>query len=76
MTQTELAKELNVSKAYISMVLSGKKKPSKRVAERLTELVNFEAGGVTSNPLRGADNVPGGFDSHALPPAVLPPFCQ
>ena len=43
MTQTELARELNVSKAYISMVLSGKKKPSKRVAEKLTNLVNSEA---------------------------------
>jgi transcriptional regulator with XRE-family HTH domain len=30
MTQTELAKELNVSKAYISMVLSGKKSLLKR----------------------------------------------
>ena len=42
MNQVELSKELGVSKAYISMVLSGKKKPSKRVAERLTELVNSE----------------------------------
>jgi transcriptional regulator with XRE-family HTH domain len=46
MTQAELARELGVSKAYISMVLSGKKKPSARVAERLKEvnnLVNREA---------------------------------
>jgi len=46
MTQTELASELGVSKAYISMVLSGKKKPSPRVAERLKKvnnLVNSEA---------------------------------
>ena len=38
MTQAELARELNVSRAYISMVLGGKKKPSKRVAERLINL--------------------------------------
>ena len=45
MKQIELAKELNVSKAYISMVLSGKKQPSQRVAEKLKEvnlLVNSE----------------------------------
>jgi len=45
MKQVELAQQLGVSKAYISMVLSGKKKPSKRVAERLREVnfsVNFE----------------------------------
>ena len=35
-----MARELNVSRAYISMVLSGKKKPSSRVAERLTNLVS------------------------------------
>jgi transcriptional regulator with XRE-family HTH domain len=35
MKQAELARELGVSKAYISMVLRGKKKPSKRIAEKL-----------------------------------------
>ena len=41
--QTELAEKCGVSKAYISMVLSGKKKPSKRVEEELVNLgmVNF-----------------------------------
>ena len=44
MKQCEIAKELGVSKAYISMVMSGRKKPSHRVAEELTKLgVNFEA---------------------------------
>ncbi len=38
MKQVELAESLGVSKAYISMVLSGKKQPSKRVADRLREL--------------------------------------
>jgi len=48
MTQIELAKLLGVSKCYISMVLSGKKKPSKAIAEKLRllgvnlEMVNFE----------------------------------
>ena len=41
---TQIAQRLGVSKAYISMVINGKKKPSQRVAEELTKLgVNFEA---------------------------------
>ena len=44
LSQTQLAQQLHVSKAYISMVVHGKKKPSHRVAEELTKLgVNFEA---------------------------------
>jgi len=49
MKQVELAQQLGVSKAYISMVISGKKKPSKYIAEGLNRLgvnqetVNFEA---------------------------------
>jgi len=49
MRQVELAQRLGVSKAYISMVMSGKKKPSKHIAEGLNRLgvnhetVNFEA---------------------------------
>ena len=41
MNQAELARDLGVSRAYVSMILSGKKKPSKRVAEKL-RLVNTE----------------------------------
>ncbi len=46
MKQVELSKRLGVSKAYVSMVLSGKKKPSKQIATRLKRMgveVNFEA---------------------------------
>ena len=49
MKQIELAQQLGVSKAYISMVMSGKKKPSKRITSSLNRLgvnqetVNFEA---------------------------------
>jgi predicted transcriptional regulator len=50
MKQVELANKLGVSRAYVSMVLSGKKKPSKLIATRLVRmdievnsLVNFEA---------------------------------
>ena len=68
MRQVELAQRLGVSKAYISMVLSGKKKPSKQVATRLKRMgievnsqVNFEAGK--------------GILSHArLPVPTLPPM--
>jgi transcriptional regulator with XRE-family HTH domain len=49
MKQVELAQRLGVSKAYVSMVMSGKKKPSERIVSRLgrlgvnLEMVNFEA---------------------------------
>ena len=49
MKQVELAQRLGVSRAYISMVMSGKKQPSKHIAEGLNRLgvnhekVNFEA---------------------------------
>ena len=50
MKQIELARELGVSKAYISMVMRGKKKPSKQITTQLkrmgivvNSLVNFEA---------------------------------
>jgi len=46
MKQCEIAKELGVSKAYISMVMRGKKKASKQIAARLRRIgieVNSEA---------------------------------
>ena len=50
MKQVELSRRLGVSKAYISMVLSGKKKPSKQISTKLKRMgieidsqVNFEA---------------------------------
>ena len=50
MKQYGIAKQLGVSKAYISMVMRGKKKPSKQMATQLkrmdiavNSLVNFEA---------------------------------
>ena len=49
MKQVELAQILGVSKSYISMVMSGKKKPSKSILSKLKmlgvnlEMVNFEA---------------------------------
>ena len=36
MKQSQIAKQLGISRAYISMVMSGKKKPSKRIGEELT----------------------------------------
>jgi hypothetical protein len=56
------------------MVLSGQKNPSKRFAEKLKEVistVNSESSCRASNPLRGINNVFGGFDPHPLPPS----FC-
>jgi len=61
MNQTELANRLGVSKAYISMIISGKKKPSKKVATRLRRIgievnseVNFEA----NNPILNHARLP------------------
>ena len=45
MKQIELAKELGISKSYVSMILSGQRKPNPTLAQRLSSLgvVNFEA---------------------------------
>ena len=50
MKQVEIARQLGVSKPYISMVLSGKKTASKQIEKKLKRLsievnskVNFEA---------------------------------
>lgn len=51
MRQADLAKEVGVSKAYISLLLSGKRKPSKRVAERLKQ-VNFTVNNECGNGLK------------------------
>ena len=60
MKQVELAQQLGVSKAYVSMIMSGKKKPSKRITSSLNRLrvnqetVNFEAG----NPILSHARLP------------------
>ena len=43
--QKEIAKELGISKSYLSMILSGKRKPNPELVERLCSLgfVNFKA---------------------------------
>ena len=64
----QLAKELGVSHAYLSQVKNGKRPASARVVSMVSKNTNVEA---TSNPLGGADNAFGGFDSHALPPAIF-----
>jgi transcriptional regulator with XRE-family HTH domain len=51
MRQADLAKEVGVSKAYISLLLNGKRKPSKRVAERLKQ-VNFTVNGESRDGLK------------------------
>ena len=61
MNQTELSKKLGVSKAYVSMVLNGKKKPSNQIATRLKRMgievnsqVNFEANTSIADLIRKA----------------------
>ncbi len=45
MKQIELAKELGISKSYLSMMLSGQRKPNPELAEKLSSLgvVNSKA---------------------------------
>ncbi len=68
-SQIELAKQLGVSKAYISMVLSGRKKPSKQIATKLKRMgmeVNFQVNFEANNSIL----------SHArLPIPTLPHEC-
>jgi transcriptional regulator with XRE-family HTH domain len=45
MKQVELAKQLGISKSYLSMILSGQRKASPEMARKLSSLkvVNFKA---------------------------------
>ena len=67
MKQIELADRLGVSKAYVSMVLSGKRKPSKKLSTRLKMMgieVNSQVNFEVKTPIL----------SHArLPVPTLPP---
>ena len=59
MKQVELAKQLGVSKAYMSMIMSGKKKPSKNVSLQLKRLeVNFEVNSEARNRILSHARLP------------------
>ena len=72
MSKSELAAELGVSRAYISMIASGKRKPSQEFVNKLERVavneLNVEG---TSNPSWGINSVSGGFDPHPLPPKLM-----
>ncbi|MEC1725875.1 helix-turn-helix transcriptional regulator [Schinkia azotoformans] len=40
-TQEELAERLNVTQAYLSMIESGKRKPSKRLQQKIDEVFDL-----------------------------------
>ena len=65
MSKAELARQLGVSRTYITLLAQGKRKPSKKIVDKLDALR------LTSNPSGGINSVFGGFDSHALPPKLL-----
>jgi transcriptional regulator with XRE-family HTH domain len=46
MKQYEMARELGISKSYLSMILSGQRKLNPELTQKLSSLlpVNFEAG--------------------------------
>ncbi len=70
MTKAELARQLGVSRTHITLLAQGKRKLSRKLADRLADILagtpNTKSD--ASNPLGGANNVFGGFDSHTLPP--------
>jgi len=61
-SRAELARQLGVSRTYITLLAQGKRKLSQQLADKLNAL------SMTSTPLGGIYDVFGGFDSHALPP--------
>jgi len=65
-SRAELARQLGVSRTYITLLAQGKRKPSQQIADKLNAI------SMTSNPLGGIYDVFGGFDSHALPPTGFP----
>ncbi len=68
-TKAELARQLGVARAYITMIANGKRKPSQDIVNKLQGLgVNNLNVNRTSNPSGGIKSVFGGFDSHTLPP--------
>ncbi len=70
-TQAELARKLGVSRTHITLLVQGKRKLSRELADKLADILADKPNAipVTSNPLGGSKAVFGGFDSHALPPA-------
>ncbi|MCJ7792239.1 MAG: helix-turn-helix transcriptional regulator [Dehalococcoidia bacterium] len=68
-TKAELARQLGVSRAYITMIANGTRKPSQDIVNKLQGLgVNKLNVKRTSNPSWGINSVSGGFDPHPLPP--------
>ena len=43
MTQTEISKKLNISQQYVSMIISGKRRPSWDIAKKFAELTGTTA---------------------------------
>jgi transcriptional regulator with XRE-family HTH domain len=72
MTKAELARQLGVSRTHITLLAQGKRKFSKKLADKLADVLagNLNALNVASNPLGGIRNAFGGFDSHTLPPML------
>jgi transcriptional regulator with XRE-family HTH domain len=66
-TLRQLARDLGVSASYLSQVKHGKCRASEKLLSKLSKI---EAGSETSNPLGSFFEAFGGFDSHALPPAI------
>ena len=76
MSKAELARHLGVSRTYVTLLAQGKRKLSKRLADKLVDVLpdKLNALPVASNPLGASKAVFGGFDSHALPPYFVLKF--
>ena len=52
-TKAELARELGVSRAYVTMIVNGKRKPSKEIVNKLDSMhLTFNQGVAGSKPAR------------------------
>ena len=57
-TKAELARQLGVSRAYITMLSNGKRKPSKNIVNKLETLgMTFNQGVAGSRPARPISNI-------------------
>ena len=68
----EIAREMGCSKAYVSMVMSGRKKPSERLAAKLAELTRLTT--ELTNPAEGEQNC--GSLRHQENPAARGGTCR
>jgi len=83
MSKAQLARLLNVSRTYVTLLTQGKRQPSKELVDKLanwqlTPHVRSQlTGGMQTayfKSVEGHEYVSGGFDPHTLPPKNFTPL--